>query len=101
MCCIRVYRTYVRQSTANFGNLFLPQEQRQRDEDLPDVVEREVEHAALELRIAAEGIEDEDDVLSLYKLACLDEHELNNMIADKLQEIKEKLKNIGLGDILK
>ncbi len=46
-------------------------------------------------------IEDEDDVLSLYKLACLDEHELNNMIADKLQEIKEKLKNIGLGDILK
>lgn len=36
-------------------------------------------------------IEDDDDVLSLYKLACLDERELDNMLADQLQKIKDKL----------
>lgn len=39
-------------------------------------------------------IEDEDDVLSLYKLACLDERELDNMLADQLQKIKDKLEDL-------
>lgn len=39
-------------------------------------------------------IEDEDDVLSLYKLACLDKNELNNMLADQLQKIKDTLEDL-------
>ena len=40
----------------------LCQLQRQRDEDLADVVERQIDRPTLELRVSAEGVQDEDDV---------------------------------------
>lgn len=39
-------------------------------------------------------IKDKDDVLNLYKLACLDERELGNMLADQLKKINEKLEEL-------
>lgn len=39
-------------------------------------------------------IEDEDDVLSLYKLARLDEHELDNILTNQLQKIKDILEDL-------
>jgi aminopeptidase-like protein len=46
-------------------------------------------------------IDGEKDVIDLYKLACMDESEIDDLIANKLKEMKEKLENIRLGDLLK